>query len=168
MRFFNDLTSVTNTLTSLDSIIGDYSIKDCHRLGKYSTHTSHAWPILVKFNRASDVSRILYKRSCLSPPIIIKPDLTPEQRAQKVLLLKQRWQLMLSGISRKVIRIQGNKLYVNNCIHGQIINSEYCASPSSSDVAPATTSSSSQLGTTPSSSQPVTTPSLSQPAISSN
>ena len=59
LRFSNDLTSVTNTLISLDLIIGDYSIKECHRLEKYSTHTSHAWQILVKFNRASDVSRIL-------------------------------------------------------------------------------------------------------------
>ena len=137
-RFSNDLTSVTNSLTSLDPIIGDYSIKDCHRLGKYSTQTSHPQPILVKFNRASDVSQILYKRSCLSPPIIIKPDLTPEQRAQEALLLKQRWQLIQSGISRKNIRIRGNKLYVNNCVHGQIINSEYCVSPSSGNVASAT------------------------------
>ena len=111
----------------------------------------------------------------MSPPIIIKPDLIPEQKAQEALLLKQRWQLMQSGISRKAIRIPGNKLYVNNYIHGQIINLEYCVSPSSNYVAPAskipsalmsndsvTTSSSFQLSTAPSSSQLITAPSSSQ------
>ena len=79
---------------------------------------------------------------------------------------------------------------LTTAIHGQIINLEYCVSPSSNDVAPAskipsalmsndcaTTSSSSQLSTEPSSfqlgtaprlSQQVTTPSFFQPALSSN
>ena len=62
LRFSNDLNSVMNTTTLLDPIIGDYSIKDWHRLEKYSMHTSHVQPILVKFSRASDFPRILYKK----------------------------------------------------------------------------------------------------------
>ena len=80
MQLSTDLTAVTNTFTTLDTNIGDYSIRDCYRLGKYSMNTRRPRPILVKFNRVSDVSQILYKRSNLPPLIIIKADLTPEQR----------------------------------------------------------------------------------------
>ena len=69
--------------------------------------------------------------------IIIKANLMPEKRTREALLLKQRWLLIQSGISRKNIKIRGNKLYVNNYTYDQIINSEYCVSPFSDDDAPA-------------------------------
>ena len=103
----NSLSFVTNALNSVDPIMGDYSIKDCHKLGKYSTHTCHAQPILVKFNQTSEVSRILYK-GVVACPILSSLNLIWHWTKSTRSTSSQRWQLMHSGISRKVIRIQGS------------------------------------------------------------
>ena len=134
-RSIEDLASVTATLAELDTNLDDFSIRVCYRLGKFSDQARFPRPILVKFNRAMDVARILSNRSKLRSPVVIKPDLTPEQRSQEAALLKQRWRLIQSGTPKKSIKIRGNKLLLNNRVHGQVVNSEYCVSPLLSDVA---------------------------------
>ena len=136
IRSSDDLSFVTDILSKADTKIDNFSIRICHRLGKYKEHAPSPRPILVTFNRASDVSHILHKRSSLPSNFVIKPDMTPEQRAREALLLKQRWLLIQSGTPKKDIRIRGSKLYLNNRVHGQIVNSEYCLSPLLGDVAP--------------------------------
>lgn len=88
--------------------IHEYSVRDCRRLGKYRDSSSPR-PILTIFNRASDVTSILSKRSKLSPPIVIKPDMSPAERCQEATLLKQRWLLIQSGTNKK-IKIRNNTL----------------------------------------------------------
>ena len=51
--------------------------------------------------RSSDVQTIFANRGKLSKPVIIKPHMSPEERHNESLLLKERWNLIQSGIERK-------------------------------------------------------------------
>lgn len=136
VRSADDLESVTSTLASVDASLNDFSIRDCFRLGKYNEIARTPRPILAKFNRATDVSNILSKRSSLPQSIVVKPDMTPEQRSQEAVLLKERWLQMQSGVPKQSIKIRYDKLYINNRPHGQVINSVYHKLPLLSDLAP--------------------------------
>ena len=98
-RFQSDLSSNVNTLSTLDSPIVPQSIRDCYRLGKFSPEASRPRPILIKFIRIADVSGILSKRRNLTQPYSIKPDMSPNQRLHESILLKERWNLLQSGVS---------------------------------------------------------------------
>ena len=44
--------------------------------------------------------------------------------------MKERWGLIQSGVARKSIKIRNTRLFVNNKLHGQVINSKFqCESP---------------------------------------
>ena len=73
----SDLSSV---LSSIDPIIQSLSISDCFRLGTFS-QSSRPRPILTRFIKVADANRIYTKRSNLSHPFSLKPDL-PFQRVQ--------------------------------------------------------------------------------------
>ena len=117
----SDLTNVVSVLSSIDPTIQSLSISDCFRLGKF-TESSRPRPILVRFIRVVDASRILAKRSDLSPPFSLKPDLPFQQRVHNSLLLKQRWQLIQNGNDRKFITIKGDCLYVHRKLYGRVID----------------------------------------------
>ena len=42
-----------------------------------------------------------------------------------LILLKECWNLINSGIDRRCIKIKGNKLYVNNSIYGSVERSKF-------------------------------------------
>lgn len=69
----------------------------------------------VKLSRSCDAQIVLSNRKKLSsmPGIAIKPDQTPEVRKIESLLLKERRQLINSGVNRGSIKIPGNVLFVN-------------------------------------------------------
>lgn len=98
------------------------------KLGKYKPGQSRPRPILVKFLRNLDVNSILDKRSQIPSPVIVKPDMTREERNIESKLLSQRWNLIQQGVNRKSIKLRRNQLFVDNQLHGQIINSEYVRS----------------------------------------
>ena len=123
-------------VSGIDSNVHSQAIKDCFRLGKYDPQHKRPRPILVKFIRTLDVSSILSKRSVLSPPINIKPDMFPEERLRDSILLKERWSLVQSGISRNDIKIRKSHLYVKNKLYGQYQNSVFVHSvPPASSLA---------------------------------
>ena len=98
-RLHSDLSKAVYVLSGLDNSIQSPSIRDTFRLGKFSTyHHNRPTPLLVKFVRAADASSVLSKRSLLSNPIVIKPDLTPEERQRGSILLKERWTLIYSQV----------------------------------------------------------------------
>ena len=101
------------------------SIKDCFRLGKCFPGSSRPRPILVKFIRISDVTDTLTKRSNLSHPYVIKPDMPHEQRVQESARLKERWHLIQSGVHRSNIKIRNDRLFVSNRLHGFVINNTF-------------------------------------------
>ena len=79
-----DLKSVTSIISKLDSSFNEYSIRDSLRLGRYQEEAECPRPLLVKFNRAADVSKVFSKRNRLDKSFIIKPDLSPTDRAQEL------------------------------------------------------------------------------------
>ena len=94
-------------------------------------------PLLVKMNRACDVSMILSegaKLAELSPVKIARTDLSPSERKIRALLLKTCWELIRDGTERKSIRIPANSLVVDGVKYGQVVNGEFlkCDSVSSS------------------------------------
>ena len=135
-RLESDFSKVVSVVSGIDSNVHSQAIKDCFRLGKYDPQHKRPRPILVKFIRTLDVSSILSKRSVLSPPINIKPDMSPEERLRDSVLLKERWSLIQSGISRSDIKIRKSHLYVKNKPYGQYQNSVFVHSvPPASSLA---------------------------------
>jgi len=57
-------------------------------------------PILVSFLRSLDTSMTLSKIGEFKSPIHIKPGLSPEERAQESVLLKEHWSLIQKGAER--------------------------------------------------------------------
>jgi len=79
-----------------------------------------------------DVSIILANKRSLSSPLAIKPDMSPDERKIESALLKERWSLIQGGHERKNIKLSNNCIVVNGCLHGEIVNSAFQRSPSSS------------------------------------
>ena len=102
----HDFGKVTSLLLKVDSSIQPQSIKDMHRLGKYHHERPRPRPILVKFIRSADVSKVLAKRSLIQPPYSVKPYLSKEEQRCESALLKERWSLIQSGTSRESIKIR--------------------------------------------------------------
>ena len=124
-RLQSDLSSAVSILSKLDNNIQPQSIKDCYRLGKFLPERESPRPILVKLIRISDVYSVLSKRSNLSRPLNIKPDLTKEERLCESSLMKERWRLIQSGVSRGDIKVRGPHLYVRGKVHGHYRNSVF-------------------------------------------
>ena len=74
------------------------------------------------------------------PGVSIKPDLSPRERTEESLLLKERRALILSGTDRKAIKIRGSALFVNKIKYGVVINSVFQRCHSSSDSTLSTSS----------------------------
>jgi len=124
-RTKSDIDSSLHILKEANNDITEHSIRDCLRLGKFSSQRPKPRPLLVKLSRAIDVNTILQNRSKISEGIQVKADMNKEERLREQLLLKERWSLITSGTDRKHIKIRGNKLFVNNKIYGEIINSSF-------------------------------------------
>ena len=125
-RLQSDLSKAVSVLSGLDNSIQSPSIRDTFRLGKFSTyHCDRPRPLLVKFVRAADVSSVLSKRSLLKHPIVIKPDLTPEERQRDSILLKERWTLIQSGVPHNSIKIRDSRLFVKNKLFGHVDHSKF-------------------------------------------
>ena len=119
-RLESDLSSVVSVFSALDSSIQSHSVRDCFRLGKFSPDATRPRPILAKFVRVADVSKIFSKKSQLSTPFFIKPDLSRFERFLQSILMQERWKLIQSGVSRKSIRIRGNSSFVSSKLHGRV------------------------------------------------
>ena len=101
-RFTSDLNSVSSLFGQSDLNIPSSSIKDCHRLGKFSPSNGRSRPVLVRFNSCSVVMQIFANRSSFAP-YVVKPDLSPAERSRERILLKERWTLYQSGVDKSAI-----------------------------------------------------------------
>ena len=131
-RSKHDQESLTPIFTSIDPSIQNSFIKDFHRLGKYKPDHTRPRPILVKFLRAIDAQFVLANRNKISQPIIIKPDLSKEDRDIQSILLRERWNLIQTGVGRRLIKIRNNQIYVNNQLFGHVQGDKFFHSDSSS------------------------------------
>ncbi len=110
LRLLSDLNEVSTLFQNSSPPTSPSSIVDCLRLGKFSSDRPRPRPILVQFNSLSVVIEILRHRSLFNP-YIIKQDLPPELRASEQLLLKERWQMVQSGLATKgEVKIRGNRI----------------------------------------------------------
>ena len=63
--------------------------------------------------------------------------MSPTDRAQEALLLKERWSLInQSGYSKSEIKIRGSRIFINKKPHGQVIDLKFQPYPLLGDVAP--------------------------------
>ena len=138
VRVAHDHDSVVEVVQALGSSLDQQSIRDYFRIGKYSKEKSR--PILIKLARVQSVTSILSNRKKLSEDpkhrkISIKRDMSKQERQNERLLLKERYQLIEAGTSRKDLRIRGNKLLVKNEVYGSVVESKFVrASSLSSDA----------------------------------
>ena len=110
----NDVKAILETLSSIKVQINPDHIIDCFRLGKFKQNQSRPRPILIKLQRTMDVNTILANKSSLPSPLIIKPDMSPQERAIESVLLKERWSLIKAGHNRKQIKLSSNHIFVNS------------------------------------------------------
>ena len=65
---------------------------------------------MIKFLRVFDAEAVLSKRSSFHAPIVIKQDLTKEERLIESILLRERWNLVQNGTDRKFIKIRNTDI----------------------------------------------------------
>ena len=116
---------ITTVIQKLDPSIPCNSIRDFVRLGKYTKRNRR--PILVKLSCSCKVTGIPanHKKLADTPRVSIKPDMSKEERLTESALLKTHWELINSGTERKRIKIRGKSLYLDNNLHGSVVNSKY-------------------------------------------
>ena len=49
--------------------------------------------------------------------------MSPEERQIESILFKERWTLIQKGTECRAIKIRGNKIFLNNKLHGEIKDS---------------------------------------------
>ena len=144
-RLVHDLSMVESVFSDIDVSLKSSSIKDCFRLGRYKPDQVRPRPILVKLIRIEDVSKVLANRRAAKAPIVIKPDMTRDERTRESILLKHRWDLINSGIPKQAIRISKSKIFIDKVEYGCITESGFrltgdkpntLSSSSSSDMTP--------------------------------
>ena len=137
IRLNNDYGEVNSVLQRLDpSSHIQPCVRDCRRIGKYDVSKPRPRPIRVTLNSTMEVANVLSKCRSLTPPIIIKADLTPTERKNESILLKERRKLIDSGHERRSIRIRKTSLYLNGRLHGTVENFSYQQHPLLADFIP--------------------------------
>ena len=91
--------------------------------GKFKIAQERPRPIIVKFLCALDAKAVLSDHDNIPSSVLVKPDMSPEQRNIESKLLRERYKLIQQGISCKNIKIRNTQLYVNNQLHGQVKDS---------------------------------------------
>ena len=56
-------------------------------------------------------------------PVVIKPDMSPNERKCESILLTERWTLIQSGVPCEFIKIRGSRLLFRNKLYGQVSRS---------------------------------------------
>jgi len=124
-KFKLDLEKVLPILNIIDTSIGESSISDIHRLGKFSADNSPPRPLLVKFLRALDASTVLLDKSKIKNPIQIKPNMTPEERKTESILLHERWNFIQQGIDSKAIKLRNRQILISNQLYGKVTDFKF-------------------------------------------
>ena len=127
----SDLANILPVLSTIDSSIQNVSISDLYQLGRFDENQTQPRPILVKYLYRMEVTTILSNRNKINSPIVIKADMSKEERMVESLLLQERWKLIQQGTSRKHITIRRSEMYVGKLLHAKVTNLKLvlCKSP---------------------------------------
>ena len=133
-RSQSELEKIVSVLPSVNPT----SIKDFHCLGKFKKNQDRPRPIIiiVKFLRILDAAAVLSNLDKISSPFSVKPDMTPEQRSIESKLLKERYNLIQQGFSRRNIKTRNSRLYVSDRLYGEVKNSVFQLSSETSHSSP--------------------------------
>ena len=171
-RLKHELDNLCHTLSNIDSSLNSSCIHDFHRLGKFNPTSLRPRPLLVKFLRIYDATLLLSKRSSLPSPIVIKPDLTREERALDSAFLKIRWNLIQNGTDKKCIRLRGSNILINKLLYAKLVKSNdgsvkvnIINNQLTSTSQDPTHSDSIQLAPTPATNQAISSSSYAEPMI---
>ena len=77
----SDVKSVLETLNGIKVQLNPDHIIDCFRLGKFKQNQPRPRPILIILQCTMDVNSILANKSSLPSSLVIKPDMSPQERA---------------------------------------------------------------------------------------
>ena len=136
-RLSQDLLKISDFLKTIDPSFSGMSISDFRRLGKYSPESNKPRPLLVSFLRTSDVQNVLGHAHEVSSPYRVQPDRSPQERADRALLLHERYQLINSGqVERSSIKIKHLSMFVNDRLHCKVVNSSLVRSHTLGDLSP--------------------------------
>ena len=120
-RLKHDTNKIALMISIIDSNIPGSYIPDYTRLSRYSENICR--PILAKISHTCEVSSIHSQRHKLKgSEFSVKADLSKEERKCDQLLMKQRWDLIQSGIRKESVKIRGSSMYVNNSRFGSVVN----------------------------------------------
>jgi len=119
-----DIKAVLETLNSIKVQMNPDHIVDCFRLGKFNQTQSRSRPILIRFLHTLDVNTILANKKYLSTPLMIKPDLSPQEKKVESALLKECWSLIQNGHNCTQIKLSNNRIFVNGHLYGEVTNGE--------------------------------------------
>ena len=122
-----DFDNIMHTFSSANVSIQASSIRDFYRLIKFRHDQSRPRPILIKYLRVFDAEAVLSKRSSFCAPIVIKQDMTKEERLVESILLREQWNLVQNGTDRKFIKIRNTQIFVHNKLHGSVQGSKFQA-----------------------------------------
>ena len=127
-RVKHDIQSSVSILSKLNDDIQANSVRDSFRLDKFKKNQTCPLPLLLKLNQVIDEISVLSNRTSIkNENITIKPDMTPEEKQVESLLLKERWSLMKSGVSKSDIKIKSGSLFIKGNKYGYVCNSVYCS-----------------------------------------
>jgi len=121
-RTKRDLDNLLSMLSAIDSSIQNASINDLYQLGKFDPNQTRPRPILAKFLHSINVTTILSNRNKIKRPVVIKADVTKDERKVESILLQERWKLIQQGTSRKHITIWRSEIYVGKLLHAKVID----------------------------------------------
>ena len=111
--------SVLPILSAVDQSIQNASFNDLYRL---DPEQSRPRPILVKFLHRIDVTTVLSNRNKVKKPIIIKADMSEDERKVELALLQECWKLIQQGTNRKHISIRKNEIFVAKLLHAKVVS----------------------------------------------
>ena len=137
-RFNSDYDEVSHVLHRLDDDSDHVClVRDCKRIGRFSSLSNRPCPLLVTLGSTSDVSYILSKRRSLSSPLFIRRHVSPTQCLEWSILLREKRKLMESGtVDATTVKIRKSHLYVGDRLVGMVADGVFISSQGTGALAP--------------------------------
>uniref|UniRef100_A0A1X7U4B7 Zinc finger PHD-type domain-containing protein n=1 Tax=Amphimedon queenslandica TaxID=400682 RepID=A0A1X7U4B7_AMPQE len=105
-------------------------VQDCVRLGRFRADAHSPRPVLARFSDTRSVHTVLAKP--LQSGVVVKWDLSKENRQINSVLLKERYRLITEeNVVKRSIKFCGNKLFVDGRLHGSVCSGVFVLAPTS-------------------------------------
>ena len=85
----SDIDNCVRILKQADNDINIQSVRDCISLGKFNSSNTTPRPLLVELTRIPDIDSVLFNKSNITKGILVKPDMSHDERHKESILLKE-------------------------------------------------------------------------------